>query len=357
MLLGTEINLWRELFRKFDTVVRLSPWKWFGGNHCFAIHPHGEREPVFVHNCERVLKGLNGFILIRGWNAEALYRQIISGSMRSNTRSLEIPYVLCAMHDAKALTANELHIISSVGMGIEGKDKLPVFVSNRLGWMPWHLSKSDVALSIKVLDQALGVFLRGESAEDDFLAPHADRFWVRRQLPDGKWEEGFAQFRPFVEFGHGRSPELSDDLIKKVLALPADLPPIEIGFDIIPKIALLSPEAVPTRGEDGRIPLGYFFGICPYGTEKVSGASIENGVFYPLDDIGSLHKFFPNLLSKVFIKKGHRPKEIVVSSLRMMNILRPLQLLVPFKMTLHEKLPNYEQLFKMVSKVVSDRVK
>lgn len=357
MLLGTEINLWRELFRKFDTIVHLSPWKWFGASHCFAIHPVGEKEPIFVHSCERVLRGLNGFILIRGWNGEALYRQIVSGATSSHTRTLEIPYILCAMHDAKALTENELNIISRVGMSAEGKDKLPVFVSNRPGWMPWHLSKSDVELSIKVLDQALGVFLRSESSEDDFVKPHPDRFWVRRQLSQGKWEEGFALFRPFVEFGHGRSPELAEDLVKRVLALPDDMPTVEIGVDIIPKIALLNPEAVTTRGEDGRIPLGYFFGICPYGTEKVSGASIENGVFYPLDDIGALHKFFPNLLSKSFIRKGHRPREIVVSSLRMMNILRPLQLLVPFKMTLHERLPNYEQLFKMVSKVVSERVK
>lgn len=357
-ILGASREIWRDLFRKFDAVMRLSPWKWFGKADSFAIHPAGSAEPFFIHACEPVSAEGKGMSIIYGWAGDALFRRLRAGMPHAMTRSFEIPFVLCALRETASVTELEKNVAKEAGIDVEGRAEIPVFVSFRPGWMPWHLGRTETESTVKVLDQALGVFLRCENDKDIVYPRRPGIVWVRRQrTAGGKWEEGWANLRPFVEPFADRAMEVPEKSLETLAALPDDMPAIELATDVIPKIALLNPGTVKLRGEDGRVPLGYFFAISPYGVDTPPGEVKDNGVFYPAGDIGSLRKFFPNMLVKYFLSKGHRPREIVVSSPRMMDILRPLQLRVRFKTTFHEKLPNYDRIHALVSKVVADRVK
>lgn len=358
MHLGAPEELWREVFSRFAAIVRMNPWAWFGENHAFAIHPHGYSEPFFVHPCDgRYGCGRRSLAIVYGWNGDALFRLVgnSAGMRHAVTRSLEIPLVVATMRKVENTSELERQTAASFASMPDGSNaEIPVFVSFRPGWMPWHLSRVEVESSAKVLNQALGVFLR---AEEDVSLVNQDNGamqWVRRQEEGGKWDEGWTAKGAFQEFGQKRAFSLDKDLVGKVLALPDTMEPVSVDFDVIPQIALLNTDTVKLRGEDGRIPMGYFFAIQNFTEGGVASLNaLESGIYYPASDIGSIGKFFHNVLAKFFLKSKARPKTIIVATERMRGILRPLQMEVPFKTVFHERLPSYDLLFKTVAAAVA----
>lgn len=368
--LDTDNSIWQSLFQKFRVLIHLAPWDWFGEHDSFIIHPQGYPQPFFVHTADRVYEPKKGFVIVYGWNGEARFRQIERGTSHPLTASYEVPLVLCAMRETSALTdleRNTLNIAEPVPSPFAKlcKNESPIFVSFRPGWLPWHLSKDETLSTLQVLSQTLGVLLRAESNPSLFKAPAPAIVWARHEevlqelsLTNKKpqkttWIEGWAKVPPYIPPWLNSQLEISHQSLENAAKLPDDMPPIEFAFDVVPKIALLNIDSVTLRGEDNRIPLGYFFAICPYCNTIVPQKQIENGVYYPGNNLDSLRNFLCNVLVKFFLRKGHRPKEIIVSSTDMMEILRPLQLEIPFKMIFHEHLPNYEHLLDLVLKSTS----
>ena len=363
--LGTESTTWAELFSKFSMIARMGVFDWFEESQSFAIHPDGYAEPFFVHPCAGRYSCDRGLLLVYGWNAEALCRRMAGGGENAHieTRSFEMPIVLCALR--KKGTLSRLEQLAADTFAKNGgqdsakaspEDDVPVFVSFRPGWMPWHLSKVEVVSSATVLNQALGIFLRAEEDISLIEQRNPAQTWVRRWDGEAKkWEEGWAVRPPFAEFGSNRPLELTDRTIERVLALPQTMPTISVDFDVVPKLALLNKEAVKLRGEDGRIPLGYLFAIQQFapGGPDSKPVTPDTGVFYPASDVGALYKFFPTILCKFFTKAKSRPREIVVSSERMRSMLRPLQLRIPFKITFHEKIPEYAKILATVRMAIA----
>lgn len=360
--LGTPNALWAEVFSKFAAIARMKPWKWFHEHHSFAIHPDGYMEPFFVHPCKGRYSCECGLIIVYGWNADALFCRLVAGgdALHAATRSYEMPIVLCALKKWNELSQLEQLTVKTFGEPhVEGDDN-PVFVSFRPGWMPWHLSKVEVESTAKVLNQALGVLLRAEDNISLIEQKLPVNIWVRRRDEEhSSWEEGWTTRIPFTEPGTGRSLSIPEKTIQKVLALPQTMAPISIDFDIVPRLAILSGEAVTVKGEDGRLPLGYLFAIQQFGDaqEGQTVPVLETGVFYPGSDIGALFRFFPDVLVKFFIKRKCRPAEIIVSNGRMRDILRPLQLLVPFKIIFHGNLPEYAKILTMIKSAVNIEMK
>lgn len=358
MFLGSPEALWQEAFSRFHSIDRLKPWKWFKEVHSFAIHPRGYAEPFFIHPLGRRFNCDRGLVAVYGWNGNALFREtsVTAEPRHAATRMFEIPLVICGMRDKRYLAEMEIETARQFGTGEEKESQTaPNFASFRPGWLPWHLSQVEVQSTATVLNQALGVFLRAE--EDISLIEQGgpSMIWVRRQNNStGKWEEGWTRQRAFSEFGNGREFRLKDETIGKLLALPDTMPPISIDFDAVPHISVFSRDAVKVRGEDGRLPMGYFFAIQNFEDGgKPKAAALDSGVIYPASDLGSLPRFFHDILAKFFLKKKARPKEIIVSSERMRGILRPFQLQVPFKTVFHEDIPSYDMLLRFVESAVA----
>ncbi len=353
ILLGSPKSEWREIIKKFKAISHLSSEKWFTAGMSFFIHPKGYPEPFFIHTSEKFLGLPPGFIIIYGWNGDALFRLLGNGMPNAFTRSYEIPFVYCAMRKAEELTEHERSLLAEAGEAVDGAEELPVFVSFRPGWLPWHLSKDEVKASAVVLNQMLGVLIRTEDDSSILYRQNPNSVWGRRQKDDSNWEEGWAMLKPFSEPAKNCKLGSADSALKKALSLPDDMPPLEIAEGIIPKIALMNPEGVKERGEDGRIPLGYFFAISPYGSKDIKES--ENGVIYLGDNIASLGTSITKILTDYFLKKGHRPKEIAVSSERMMEILRHLQKELPFKIVFHEKLEAFQRVYTAINNIVAKK--
>lgn len=357
MFLGAPENLWQEVFSRFAAIARMDPWAWFGENLSFAIHPDGYAEPFFVHPAAgRYGCGRRSLAIVYGWNGDALYRMVGNspGARHLLTRSLEITLVVATMRKVKDTSGLERQTASAFATVPDDPEaEIPVFVSFRPGWMPWHLSRVEVESSAKVLNQALGVFLRAEENVSLVRQGNPAMLWVRRQ-EGGKWNEGWASKGAFREFGQKRAFDIAKGKVDEVLALPGTMEPVSVDFDVIPQIALVNADAVKLRGEDGRIPMGYFFAIQKFSENGAPSLNaLESGIYYPASDIGSLDKFFHDILVKFFIKAKARPGTIVVSTERMRGMLRPLQMQVPFKIVFHEKIPSYDMLFSAIAAAIA----
>ena len=348
---GVGTALWNSLFHKFASVVRLGPWSWLGPHDFFGVMPEGEKEPVFIHFQESDTAAEPGLSLVLGWQAEGLYRNVLAGIDHTAMRSYEIPLVRAYLRPLAELTPVEREIFKASGLPADAEGRAPVFVRYRPGWMPWILDADDAALCAAVLNQVLGVLLRAETDKSLIARTDPASVWVRA-FDKGEWAEGWERLRPYREHAPGPKAMPPDGLIAKVVALPESLPCVEVGLDIVPKVALVNAEIV-KRCAGGRMPLGYFFAVADASPEAKSPC-LESGVLYPCDDIAGMWDVIPGTLLNAFESLGRRPHEISVSSHLMMAFLRPLQTHIHFKLTFHEKLPRFDSVLALTRAIVDE---
>ncbi len=336
---GVPAALWRSLFRKFSSIVRIGPWGWLGKHDFFGVRIKGGSDPVFLHFNESDTSAEPGLSMVFGWRAEGLYRGVLLGIDHAAMRSFEIPLVRAFLRPVAEMTSVEREILETAGIAPDDKGRAPVFVRYRPGWMPWILDADDAAFCEAALNQALGILLRAEM--DKSIVSRADpaSVWVRSSK-DGGWNEGWERIRPFEDHAPGPKSMPPDALIDKVAALPESIPSVEVGLDIVPKVALVNEEIV-KRCAGGRMPLGYFFAIADASSDN-GAKCLESGVLYPCDDIAGMWNVMPRTLLDAFASLGRRPREIAVSSSLMMAFLRPLQTRIHCKLTFHEKLPRFD---------------
>ena len=77
-------------------------------------------------------------------------------------------------------------------------------------------------------------------------------------------------------------------------------------------------------------------------------------MLYPCDDIAGMWDVIPRSLLGAFESLGRRPREISVSSHLMMAFLRPLQTRIHFKLTFHEKLPQFDSVLALTRAIVDE---
>ena len=334
----------QSLYRKFAAIIRLAPWKWLAPHDYFGIMPAGCAEPVFFHfNPAAATGGEDELVLAFGWEASATLRMVSAGALDHPSMHLyEQPIARCRLRSIERMTPVERAFLKMSGFPADARGRAPVFICYRPGWLPWMLKGTDVAFCDSLLDQGLGVLLRSEA--DDSIVRRADpsSVWVRSTDGKGEWKEAWTPVPPF----HGLRPSVSSmpsaDLIRKVSALPVGPDYAEVDLDILPQFPFLKPEEL-SKFKNGLIPLSYFLALCASGPDvRPDKSCICNCIIYSGGNIARMWNEMAGSILEFFIEAGRRPREIAVSSRRMMNFLRPLQTKFRFKLTFHQSLPNYE---------------
>ena len=353
---GVPTALWRSLFHKFVSIVKLDPWSWLGKYDFFGIKTGKAADPVFLHFHESDSAEAPGLSMVYGWQGEGLYRNVIGGIDHAVMRSFEIPIVRAYMRPLESLTPVERDIFDSTGLEPDAKGRVPVFVCYHPGWMPWILNAADAEYVDAVLNQALGVLLRAET--DKSIVARSDPFtvWVRAFDEEKKtWSEAWERLHPFNDHVPGLKSMPPDNLIAEVAALPETLGPVEVGLDILPKVALVNAEIV-KKCAGGKMPLGYLFTVGDASDGASAVPCLGSNVFYPCEDIAGMWNIVPETLLRVFSSLGRRPREIAVSSQLMMAFLRPLQTRIHFKLTFHEKLPHIDAILERTRAIVDENL-
>ena len=356
---GVDPEIWKRLFARFATIVKLDPWRWMGEHDFFGIATGQTRhEPAFFHFRETDSSENPGLSIAFGWDSDAVYHYVLAGLDHAVMRSFEILLVRCYLRPIADLTPAEKEIFEASGLPPDAKGRAPVFVCYKPGWLPWTLAEGDAAYCADLLNQAVGVLLRAETDPSLFARRHPGHVWIRAKNPDGDdWTEGFLNIRPPQDPAPGKEAMPPDDLIAKAAALPESIPAVEADVEIVPKMAFVNKDAL-ARFKKGLIPLGYFFAVCDTSVDTADATCLGTCVYYPGDDWAKLWNAFPTALLEFFVECGKRPREIIVSSRRMMAFLRPLQTRIHFKLTFHGELPHFNAVLTrtraLVDKILAD---
>lgn len=353
---GVEKAQWVALFRKFQSIVKMNPWKWLGKGDFFAIGVNSTVEPVFIHFHESDTAQDPGLTMVFGWNGEALFNCVVGGIDHSAMRSFEILLVRAFLRKKEDVTPVEREIFESTGLSPDADGRIPVFVCYRPSWLPWILGDRDAALCTDILNQVLGVLLRAETDTSIVRRGNPATVWIHSFDEKNRiWNDSWQNLRPLKEYAPGPKSMPKDSLIEKVRALPAKFESIEADMDVVPKIALINQDVM-KRVNGGRVPIGYLLAVADASTAAKNVVCLGNCVFYPGNNIEAMWNTVPEALLKLFLAIGGRPREIAVSSHLMMNFLRPLQTKFRFKLTFHEKLLRYNAVLERTRAIVEETI-
>lgn len=348
----------RSLFRKFEAIVRLSPWKWLQPHDYFGIMPAGCVEPVFFHFNHAGEE--DELVLAFGWDASAALRLAAAGALdHAVMRLYEQPLVRCHVRDVAKMSSAEKAFLDQAAFPPDGNGRAPVFICHRPGWLPWMLQGPDVVLCETLLDQALGVLLRAESDPSLVKRTGPAEVWVRACDEEGVWHEEWLRLEPYRPLSPGPDSMAPEDLIRRVDSLPIGPESVELDLDILPHFPFLKPEEL-AKFKNGLVPLSYFLAMCDAGPDiRPDKSCIANCIIYSGGDIPRMWNAMAESVLEFFLEAGRRPREIAVSSRRMMDFLRPLQTKIRFKLTFHRSLPNYEAVLahssSMIQRTLAER--
>lgn len=334
--------------RKFSRISALAPWRWQGVSGVFAVHPPSRSNPSFVCFGNVGPSGEEGIAIADGFDEFLSYAEL---------RDARAAFIGCYWRDG-GLTNTERRLCELSGIPADKDGRLPVFVSHRPGWTPWTLSPDEVLHATEILDQALGVFLR---MDKDGYFINSDRpgyVWVRcREKNSAGWSEGWVNPGIYRSASSANKVVQDGELIDLVSSLPDTLDPVSVDARMVPGMICAMPSATDMRGEGGRLPLGYFCSITPYGSKK-RGIDRENSaIVYPGDGAKRFDLFLQQMLLEHFKRHGARARQVVVPSLGMMKCFEPLQFIFPMKITIHKDNPQFEAAYSKICGLVARKLK
>lgn len=273
----------------------------------FAIKPAGT---VFPYFCT-VLKGDGApvkvrFLMLEGWQTlHDFVRVRFDRNFGFYSSPMEMPHL-------------ELVITADAKVRLFRHDP---------GYIPAEADEAQRAFASKILWEAYGVMLRVESDRSLPLKFSGDKaVFARVEKPQGEWNDEPLVIPPPPPYTE------TVKLPKADIAAAKDLPFdtgdfIELDMRILPGV--MTKEARPRTVYE----LAAFDGS---GAKTIdSRASVD-----PAAGLKALWETLAGQVLKALVRRGRVPGEIKVVSGRVFRFLRPLCLELPFKLSLHDKLPH-----------------
>ncbi len=286
----------------------LAPYNW-------AVKPAGTAFPYFCS----ILKGDGKpvkvrFLMLEGWQTLHDYvRTRIDRNFGFVSAPIELPHL-------------ELVVLTNGEMKLFRHDA---------GFVPVEAKEPQRALAARILWEAYGVMLRVESDRDLPMRFAGEKsIFCRLETSPGKWTDGPLEIpdpRPQVE---------KVSFLKADLAKAKDLPVVtgdvlELDFRLLPNVMTKEPRP-----------------RCVYGLVAVDPATGERAVDCRVSiasdgGLRGLWESMPPQFLKELIRRGKVPGEIRLVSGRVFRLLRSLGMELPFKLSLHDRLPALEAAFRV----------
>lgn len=346
----------KELISSFTMLWRLNPWSWVRSRDFFGLTAEGSAEPVFVHFLEAGDQSGRSVSLFFGWRSEALYQNIRGGCDHADMRTYELDVVRAFFVPPEALSSFEREMASVAGLPADAAE-IPFFVNHHPGMIPGRITEERAKVCAEIFRQAAGVIMRAEGEGTLFRRDDPRYVWVHTygEKADAS-SEGWQAVRPFIEFTPSADSIPPADKIASVNSLPDDVARLELDIDVIPRIGFINPDAAAGERPD-TLAAGYFMALC--GTDPDGGIPpcVGNRIFYPRAQHAAMWNVVAESLLDILIEFGRRPREIVVSSMVLMDFLRPLQTKIHFKLTFHSELKYFNAVLKRTSEFVEETIK
>lgn len=297
-----------EIGAKMDALglwEAIAPYNW-------AVKPRGTAFPYFC----TVLTGEEGspvkvrFLMLEGWQTMHDYvRTRVDRNFGFYSSPMEMPHL-------------ELVVL---------RDGARCLFRHDEGYLPVEADARWRALAGKILWEAFGVMMRVESDSQLTMRFSEDRaIFARVEAADGTWSDSplpIPDPRPHVE----KIVFASDD-IKRAQDLPiASEEALSVDFRMLPGVVTKDPRP-----------------RCVYSLVAVDPATRElvidcRATVAPDGGLKGLWEAMPAHLLKSLIARGRVPGELRLCSGRVFRMLRPLGVELPFKLSLHDELPELKR--------------
>ena len=276
----------------------------------FAVKPLGT---VFPYFCT-VLKGDGRpvkvrFLMLEGWQTLHDYvRTRIDRNFGFYSSPVEMPHL-------------ELVVLNSGEMRLFRHDT---------GYMPVEAGADQRALASRILWEAYGIMLRVEADSKLPLAFVADKaIFARVEVARDSWRDSpltIPNPPPFVE--RIVIPAADLKAVKDIPLVKEDT--LDIDFRLLPNVMTKEPRP-----------------RCVYNLKAVD--AVRGGVamdcrvsVHPEVGLRGMWESMPVQVVKEFLRRGKVPGALRTCSGRVFRMLRPLCVELPFKLSLHDKLPSLD---------------
>ena len=296
-----------------DLWDKVAPYHW-------ALKPHGTAFPYFCV----ILKGQGTpvkarIMLLEGWKTfQDFLRMRIDPNFGFYSSPEEFPqYELVLLNDGSE----------------------PKLYRQEPCYMPVQASAAGEELCRRMLWEILGVMMRIEIDDQLPMKFATDKaLFARVEGPDGTWrDEPLAIPMPQPHVEHISIPAAVINIVKDMQFAQDEV--LELDFRIM--------HGIYTHEEHPR---------CVYvllAIDAKTGARVilDSSATKPDHGLRSIWETMPPRIVKRMMQMGHVPGEIRLLSQRMFRLLRPLCVHLPFKVSLHDKLPNLEASFAELVKM------
>lgn len=293
-----------EIGAKMDALglwERLLPYNW-------AMKPRGTVFPYFCQTMKGEREPVKvRFLLLEGWQTlHDFLRARADHNFGFYSTPVEFPHL-------------ELILLTN------GESRL---LRHDTGYVPAEATGAQRELGARLLWEAYGVMLRLET-DPQLPMKFADEkaVFARVERKPGEWEDAPLEVpapRPHVE---------QIAFSKADVKAAQDLPfvrdhVVELDFRFLPRVA--------TQEQRPR---------CVYGLLALDAATGERIIdahtsVHPEAGLKGMWESMPAQVLKGLVQHGRIPGEIKVRSGRVFRMLRPLCMELPFKLSLHDRLPN-----------------
>jgi hypothetical protein len=328
---GVTLDAWRRLYELGDRIRDLAPWRWIGEDEYFGVEVPDATPPVwlvtFLGGIHREFFACTAYA---GWEAlrDALAVQA-SDSADDAIRILEIPHLQAAFTDRRYLYPAEKRAVRAIGRTYAGPHDWPVFRDFRAGYLPWPVNASQAHVLTAVLNQALGIALRVE--DDRRLLQTRPGAYIFR-VPDGaggwrdEWRETPALPEPVLTIG-------VDAAAARTLRQARTL-----AFEVEVDLVLTQGTVRPGTGQ--RPQTLYMLAVVDAVSGHVHGAEVMQATD---GNVAAMWAQVPDTVVRLWQRMGGCPRQANVRSDRMMNVLRPLTEMFPFRLTRRQQLPGFDR--------------
>ena len=312
-------------------IKALAPWQWMQETDVFGIEDPDTGEIGFVS----VMGNVGEYEAVGVYpGAEGLYGFIDfqSDPSVSADRLIEIPQVQLSFSAPKFLEKRDRELLKGVGLKFTGTR--PLFRSYRPGFLPWFITLKEARLLIHALSQTLRMTKR--FAEQPAIFP-----------ADGDGET--ATF--LVRVSRQEDTELVwEDQIKRIPR--PKLPPIEISIDagLLRDLKSIHLSAMQLEADlfigPGRIgkpqerPLALYMLML---ADRLSGIIFGFEALTAEDSLNTMYASVPEAVAKLLWQAKVLPKQIIVRSVLLLDLLEPLEKELKIQLRCANELPSIDE--------------
>jgi len=316
---------WQRLYDLADRIKALAPWRWMNEHHLFGVQTASDREPVMMAFVTRS-DSTHACIGYQGWAALRDAQILKRTDEKDGLSEVEIPHLELLFTNRQGVDKTGEKWIRALGKRYRGRQDWPVFRSFAPGYWPWSFTRDNAVHFYEILRQALGVALRVE--DNPLLLSQEEGSCLIRKANSktNVWEDVWS---PMPDLP---SSELTVNLaVETIKALQRSQKP---GVRVEVNLALTQGRVQPVSDE--RPQSMYVLTVVDADTGLVYGVE----VLQALEGIPAMWSEVPGMLINIWRDMPASSKEVDVHSDRMMNVLRPLTELLPFRLTRRTRLPR-----------------